>query len=217
MKPINYLLLLCLFVALLSCKKKSTDGAKDSTAPVISLNGSENMDIDKGVNTSDPGATATDETDGDLSSLIESDWNDKVNTNANGQYVVTYKVKDKSGNEATKTRNVTVKFGSGGLLGVYSATWTSGGSAVTGCTIVPGNSSNEFIVHYLLGPGGPQFAVQRSGIFGDQLSVNEQISQSLSLTGTGNINGAGTVITLNMTQHYTISGDTPISVVMAKQ
>ena len=62
----------------------------------------------------DPGATATDREDGDISSRIIID-SDNVNMDVPGIYIVTYDVKDNSGNAATQeTRTVMVKIGEEG-------------------------------------------------------------------------------------------------------
>ena len=46
------------------------DNANDITSPIVSLNGSETIVIAKGTNLIDPGATATDDVDGDVSQVI---------------------------------------------------------------------------------------------------------------------------------------------------
>ncbi|WP_431133209.1 immunoglobulin-like domain-containing protein [Psychroserpens mesophilus] len=80
----------------------------DTTAPVISLIGSSNINLQLGDSYSDQGATATDNIDGDLTSSIVV-GGDTVNTDVVGTYVITYNVSDAAGNAATEvTRTVTV-------------------------------------------------------------------------------------------------------------
>gem|GEM_PF-332424 len=80
----------------------------DTTAPVISLIGSSNINLQLGDSYADQGATATDNIDGNLTSSIVV-GGDTVNTNAVGTYVITYNVSDAAGNAATQvTRTVTV-------------------------------------------------------------------------------------------------------------
>ena len=78
----------------------------DDIPPVITLNGNENMQILLNSKYEEKGATANDEKDGDLTSKIEITGN--VDTSKTGTYTITYKVKDNTGNEATKTRKVVV-------------------------------------------------------------------------------------------------------------
>lgn len=78
----NCIVLLLSVLTLTFCKKKDdSKSTTDSTKPTITLNGSANLEIALGVSTPDPGASATDETDGDLTSKIVSDWNSKVKIN----------------------------------------------------------------------------------------------------------------------------------------
>ena len=85
---------------------------QDSKAPVITLNGNASMTIEVGDPFTDPGATAKDDKDGDLTGKITTEG--KVDTSKAGKYTITYKVTDSSGNKASKTRTVTVKEKSGG-------------------------------------------------------------------------------------------------------
>jgi hypothetical protein len=78
---------------------------EDTTAPVITLNGDSSMTIAQGSTYVDPGATATDNVDGDLS----VDVSGNVDTNTVGEYTILYNVTDEAGNAATQvTRTVNV-------------------------------------------------------------------------------------------------------------
>ena len=102
-----FLFFILAFIFLFSCNK-------DNNPPVITLLGAnpqfhcimQSEDTVIYLNYEDPGATATDEEDGDLT--------DKINVNINvdikqiGIYSVTYSVKDKAGNNATAVREVNV-------------------------------------------------------------------------------------------------------------
>ncbi len=77
----------------------------DTTKPTITLNGATSITIDKGVTYTDAGATAIDDTDGNI--LVSTTNN--VDTNKEGTYTVTYTATDSAGNMATKTRTVIVK------------------------------------------------------------------------------------------------------------
>ncbi|MFA5409240.1 MAG: DUF5011 domain-containing protein, partial [Bacilli bacterium] len=68
----------------------------DTTKPVITLRGDATIYIGLGNKATDPGATATDDQDGDISSKIKRSGN--VNTNVAGTYKVKYSVSDRAGN-----------------------------------------------------------------------------------------------------------------------
>lgn len=79
----------------------------DDIPPVIQLNtNSDIIFIKQGQTYKEQGATATDEVDGDLTSMIEIRGN--VDTSKPGDYIISYQVKDKSGNIAQKDLTVTV-------------------------------------------------------------------------------------------------------------
>ncbi len=77
----------------------------DTVAPVITLNGANPMELTKGTAYAEPGATATDDTDGDVTVSITG----SVDVNTVGTYTITYKAQDSAGNEATATRTVKVQ------------------------------------------------------------------------------------------------------------
>lgn len=75
----------------------------DTSAPVISLNGSAKIEIIEGEDFSDPGASATDDVDGTVAVTVSG------NVGASpGTYVLTYSASDAAGNESQVTREVTV-------------------------------------------------------------------------------------------------------------
>ncbi len=80
----------------------------DSTAPVITLNGSNPQIVEAPSAYTELGATASDSFDGDISASIVIDAS-AVDTTTPGSYVVTYNVSDGAGNAATQvTRTVIV-------------------------------------------------------------------------------------------------------------
>jgi hypothetical protein len=84
-----------------------TGGVVDTTAPVITLLGSSTINLEVGDSFSDPGATASDNIDGNLTSSIVVSGN--VNTAAAGTYTLNYNVSDAAGNaaaEVSRTVNV---------------------------------------------------------------------------------------------------------------
>ena len=87
-----------------TCPDNSTE---DTTPPVISILGTNPVNVNKGDTYSDEGATATDDIDGDITANIKVD--NTVDTSVAGTYYVYYTVSDAAGNEATQvTRKVIV-------------------------------------------------------------------------------------------------------------
>ena len=79
---------------------------QDTVAPVITLNGSNPMQVGFGTVFTDPGATASDGCAGDLTSAIVVSGS--VDTNIVGFYALTYQVSDPSGHSDTEVRTVEV-------------------------------------------------------------------------------------------------------------
>ncbi len=81
--------------------------AADTTAPVLTLSGASSMTLAVGTAFVDPGATATDNKDGNLTASIVKSGS--VNHLLLGTYTITYNVTDAAGNAAAPvTRTVTV-------------------------------------------------------------------------------------------------------------
>jgi len=80
---------------------------KDLEKPKISLKGASVLYIDKGGVYNEPGYSASDNCEGDMTSSVVVDGN--INTNNLGTNKVTYKVIDKAGNETIVSRTVYVK------------------------------------------------------------------------------------------------------------
>lgn len=80
---------------------------KDMVAPVLTLNGHENVSLYVGGVYSEAGYTATDDCDGDISANVVVEGS--VDTKHAGTYTVVYKVSDAEGNSAEAKRVVTVK------------------------------------------------------------------------------------------------------------
>lgn len=83
-------------------------GGVDTTKPVITLIGTSSLVIDQGSVYSDAGATASDDTDGDITASVVTV--NPVDTSILGTYTVTYNVSDAAGNAADEvTRTVVVQ------------------------------------------------------------------------------------------------------------
>ena len=86
---------------------RTVNVGSDTTIPVISLVGSASVDVERANAYSDLGATATDNSDGTITSSIVTV--NGVDVTTSGTYTVTYDVNDAAGNAATQvTRVVTV-------------------------------------------------------------------------------------------------------------
>ena len=77
---------------------------EDTVPPVITLNGEANITLDQDTPYEELGATAVDDVDGNVPVQIEG----SVDSNTTGTYVLTYRAKDKAGNEASVRREVKV-------------------------------------------------------------------------------------------------------------
>ena len=79
----------------------------DNINPEIKLKGKESVNLYLNDEYEDSGAFASDNYDGDLTSFIQTESN--IDTKTEGEYTITYKVSDSSGNTASATRQVIVK------------------------------------------------------------------------------------------------------------
>jgi large repetitive protein len=117
----------------------------DTVAPVLSLTGSDVVTVECGSSYADAGATASDGCSGNISASITVTGS--VNTTKTGAYVLTYTVKDASGNAApAKTRTVNVVDTTPPVLALNGATEVTlecGGSYVdAGATATDGCGGN---------------------------------------------------------------------------
>jgi len=84
----------------------TTPASLDTTAPVVTLVGAAALEVAQGDAFIDPGATALDDTDGDLTASIVVSG--AVDTATAGSYSLTYTATDAAGNEGSVSRLVTV-------------------------------------------------------------------------------------------------------------
>ncbi len=86
---------------------ETSGNCNDTTPPVLTLQGDTEYQIDVGSNWQEPGYTADDNTDGDITNRVFV--HGTVNTAKEGVYTILYTVRDKAGNPAEeKTRTVIV-------------------------------------------------------------------------------------------------------------
>lgn len=79
---------------------------EDTDKPTITLKGKSNIYLKVGNKYTEPGYTATDNCDGEITNKVTVSGS--VNTNSTGSYTLTYSVKDSSSNEISVNRVVTV-------------------------------------------------------------------------------------------------------------
>lgn len=91
-----------------SMKTRTVNVVNDTIPPVLTLMGPNPMQIPLYGMYNEPGATAYDDIDGNLSNMIQKTGT--VNTSLAGSYQITYSVSDMSGNNSTKIRNINVGF-----------------------------------------------------------------------------------------------------------
>ena len=91
----------------------------DLSTPTIVLEGDDPFIVELGGTYTEPGFTATDDEDGDISADVTVDES-AVNTSSIGEYEVSYSVSDKAGNVGTTTRIVRVVMTKDDYLGSYS-------------------------------------------------------------------------------------------------
>ncbi len=124
-----------------------SDGTPDTTAPVITLTGSATINLEVGDTYNELGATATDDTDGDLTSSIVVTGT--VDTSVVGTYIVYYNVSDAAGNAATQvTRTVIVSDSSTGSTttlheGYFESGWDGWSDGGSDCARVSSSRSYE--------------------------------------------------------------------------
>ena len=107
-------LALCLAGQLGGCSGSDSDnssafsepgaGPTDTTAPVITLNGNETIEVAFGAVYGDLGASAVDDVDGEVAVATEG----SVDTQISGEYEIAYSASDASGNTGSRIRTVVV-------------------------------------------------------------------------------------------------------------
>ena len=101
-------------------------GPGDVTAPVITLVGPERVALKVGESFIDPGVTASDDIEGDVSGRVEASGS--VDTAVVGTYTVVYQVADRSGNTAAPVQR---------MVDVQAASGTSGGGGGVMSPVTP--------------------------------------------------------------------------------
>lgn len=211
-----------MLVLMAACKKKEDPEpapapAPDQVKPTLVLKGNASDTIALNSTYNDPGVTANDDVDGDLSASVTIVGSvDKDRTGGNYIY---YNVKDKAGNSAQISRYVYVRNEAYRFAGNYSALSNCGGSfngLNSTCSIDVSSSVNNKIVF-----SNQQF--QSSG-FGVAATVNgtlmtmytQPVGSSLG-SGTGTVSADGKSFTLVTSYNPPIQGSSGCVIVYTKQ
>jgi len=185
----------------------------DSSKPVISLRGAATIQLNVGDVFSDPGATASDANDGDLTSKIVALGT--VNTVAAGVYQITYTVIDPAGNAATPVvRTITVVAPPPGPMIPPRITSPSEGTSIRPANepfVISGNCQVGQTIYVMGDVSGNPFAPclsiggnSQTGAFTVQISLTggDGLKTVTVVEGTG-------VNVLTDTKHYNLVSTSP--------
>ncbi len=113
----------------------TTTSSTDTTPPVVTLNGAAAMNVNQGSAFTDPGATATDNVDGNLTAKIKETGT--VDTATLGSYTLTYSATDAAGNTGSASRLVSVVASSTTSTATTTSQTSSGSSGSSTSTTTP--------------------------------------------------------------------------------
>jgi hypothetical protein len=206
-----------------SCKKKESPPppppapAPDKTPPAISLKGRSEDTVSLNASYVDPGATATDNVDGDISSKITVTGSvDKDRVSGNYLY---YNVKDAAGNSAQATRYVYVRNDAYRLAGTYNVI-SSCGANFNGLTSVSEVTTSTMHNNRII-ISNQQF--QTSGfnvtadVNGTSISMAIQPVASSLASGTGTLSADLRSFTLTTTYTPAIQGSGGCTIIYTRQ
>lgn len=183
-------------------------GTEDLSTPVIVLDGDDPFIVELGDTYTDPGFSATDDEDGDISASVIVDDSD-VDTEEIGEYEVTYSVTDEAGNVGTAVRTVRVVMGKADYMGTYQVheICDMDGDGVLGEPGVP-YEINDYTVTVTSGGDANELLFENFGAYGATVIVpvffvgdlNEELSvDDYNLPGTTIYFNADGVITTGTT------------------
>ena len=194
-----------------SCTDPSSDPTSDTTDPVITLLGNNPDTTDYGLTYTDPGATATDETDGDISSSITT--KDNLDINQQGTYTITYSVKDAAGNKASAERSVFVynpnQVAVASIVGIYSVYENCSGNIYTDAVVISADPDDDedFYIDNFYGSLIDNVHCTINGtnfVIADQTFENGAYS---IIDGWGSIDISGNVVTITLNYTFKDNSD----------
>ncbi|MEI6816667.1 MAG: immunoglobulin-like domain-containing protein [Bacteroidota bacterium] len=175
----------------------------DKTAPVITLKGNATETIVLGGTYTDASATANDDKDGDISSKITVTVTPSAfNNGSANSYMYHYNVSDAAGNAATEVmRTVNVIINPTVLAGSYNQTDVTTGTLTGTSTITTSSQTGRIVIGNFALSTSAVYA-DLTGTLGTTLVVPSQTfgsGPSETYYGTGTVNSAGNIITINYT------------------
>ncbi|MEE3342672.1 MAG: polysaccharide deacetylase family protein [Bacilli bacterium] len=135
---------------------------EDKEGPKLELKGNSNMVVYVGSLYSEPGYSAIDNCDGDVTSKVEVSGS--VNTNDIGTYTINYKIKDSYQNETIVSRTVTVKDGAsdgGSGRGIVYLTFDDGPNEGTTNVILDVLKEEGVPATFFVTCNGPDYLISR--------------------------------------------------------
>ncbi len=141
-------------------------GVDDLSTPTIVLEGDDPLVVELGGTYTDPGFTATDDEDGDISATVVVDDTD-VDTDEIGEYEVSYSVTDEAGNIGTTTRIVRVVMNKTAYVGLYNVheECDMDGDGIYGEAGVP-YEINDYVVTISSGGDSDELIFENFGAYG---------------------------------------------------
>ncbi|MBN2730519.1 MAG: DUF5011 domain-containing protein [Bacteroidales bacterium] len=181
----------------------------DITNPTITLTGNATMYVQLGDDFTDPGATANDDKDGDLTTQISVTGT--VNTDQVGMYELTYSVSDEAGNTKSEVRTVYVE--ADGLAGSYavSATVTGPGAGTYNYTETITASSTDYNKLIISNFSGFSNLTVSAIVSGSSINVNQAVVYDFD--GDSNPDNA-TLVSLGSSYTVDASGATPVAKIL---
>lgn len=149
--------------------------SEDKEKPTITLKGEQSITLYVGGQYEEHGYSASDNCDGDISSLVQVSSN--VDTSSVGDYTVTYKVKDSFSNEDVVVRNVKVikkpvASTSGGRSGVIYLTFDDGPNVGTTNVILDILRDEGVSATFFVTCNGPDYLIQRMANEGHTVALH---------------------------------------------
>jgi hypothetical protein len=176
-----FTLLAFALLLIIGCKEK------DEQSPTVHLIGDGSVTVTLNDTFVDPGATATDETDGELGVSVTGN----VDTEMEGNYQLSYRASDAAGNTTTAIRIVSVVNAASRFRGIYqSETWQTPDTANFSAEVSTSTTVNLRI--WLVGLGLFSQAVVYADVAGDSLFVPKQ--HSLILGSDHYFSGSGMIL-----------------------
>jgi hypothetical protein len=192
----NYLAVICVFMACSDAKDQVIPS--DTTPPVITILGKnpDTLIVKTVASYNDPGATASDDKDGDITSKIVVASN--VDVNVVAHWLIYYNVEDNAHNLAVKqTRDVHVVKADG----TYDATTTCIGNSTNSVTITSYSNNDSIIIYDFYTAG----TIVKAGLNNHKYIIVPVVISGITVNG--DLTASGTTLNGNITFTGSISGN----------